>query len=96
MSTIAQIENTIAVILEDSQTPFADLVSIFVVERWDARHGKYSAHVNMSFDDVCDVDAWLNYNAAQYKRIKNIVEDMQEIFPGIPFKWLIERLYQYF
>ena len=96
MSTIEQVENTIAVILEDSQTPFADLVSIFVVERWDARHGQHSAHVHMSFDDVCDVDAWLNYNITHYKRIKNAIEDIQEIFPGIPFKWLVERLYQYF
>ena len=96
MSTIEQVENTFAYILEDSQTPFADLMSVFIVERWDARHGQRSAHVQMSFDDEQDVDAWLNYNIAQYKKLKSAIEDIQEMFPGIPFRWLVERLYQYF
>jgi hypothetical protein len=96
VSTIEQVENTVMAMLEESDTPFADIMSVIIVERWDARHGKFSAHVQMSFDDVCDVDAWLNYNIAHYKKLRPAMQDIQEIFPGIPFKWLVERLYQYF
>lgn len=96
MSSLTQIENSVQNAYDNSLHPVEDIMSIFIVERWDARHGKHSAHVHMSFDDVCDVRAWLAMNARSYSRLRNAVEDTLEIFPGIPFKWLIEELYLYF
>lgn len=96
MSTLVQIENSIQNAYDNSLDPIADIMSIFIVERWDARHGKHSAHVHMSFDDECDVKAWMRMNVLAYSRLKDAVEDMLEVFPGIPFKWLIEALYLYF
>lgn len=100
MNNIDVVRNTFSHVLgsdvEWDTSTLDALTSIFIVERWDARHGKHSAYVNMDYTDICDFDMWLDLNMPMYKKLKTAVEDIEEMFPGMPKNYIVEKMYNYF
>jgi hypothetical protein len=103
VSTIQSVEDSIASVLaEDSHAvnKLNAITSIFIAERWEARHGKHSAWVSMDDADTADFNTWLDINMSSYRGrsggLRRAIQDISEIFPGMPLIVIVDAMLRYF
>ena len=96
MSTLEQLSNSLGESL-DGVDPYPDIMSLFIVERWDNRYGIRPASVTMKDEDVWNFNKWCELNIGPYPRtLRQCVKDIREIFPGMSYKDILDGLYPYF
>jgi hypothetical protein len=68
-----------------------------IVERWDNRYQR-RAVVHMDFHDIQHFKAWLEIEMGRrpFPRLKTMIQDIQEIFPGAQMKDILDGLYRYY
>jgi len=95
VSSLEQVSNSIASILDSNIDPYSEIMSLMIFERWDNRYGKF-AIVNPTEEDMFYYKKWCELNVGSYRRLEGIVQDIQETFPGMPMPSILEGLYPYY
>jgi len=95
VSSLEQVSNSIASILDSSIDPYSEIMSLMIVERWDNRYGKFSI-VSPTEEDMFHYKKWCELNVSSHRRLKGVIQDIQEIFFGMPLTDILEGLYRYY
>lgn len=97
MSSLVQIQNSLAGTLESSIDPYSDILQQMIVERWDNRYQR-RAVVHMDWNDMQHFDEWLKIelSVGPKPKLKAFMEEIREVFPGIQTNDILEGLYRYY
>ena len=82
MSTVKEIVNTVESLWDQADITPEDIVGIILAERWNGNRYNHEV-MDLSDDELLSLEYWITTNRNSYRRILDMSNDMDEIFPGM-------------
>jgi hypothetical protein len=92
MSTVVQIINSIEHMFENDAPDVDKIVSFILVEKWNHEDYEELEYHNLTNSDLDILNGWASINSHTYDRVRDLVADMIEVFPGlsvIAASWIV-------
>jgi hypothetical protein len=83
MSSIDQIVNSINNIFEYGEETPEKIISFILVEKWNHNDYEELEFHNLNEWEIDLISAWMRINIHSYNKIRPLIQDIVEVFPGL-------------